>query len=145
MNIKSLVDCEKSKWEKIQLPNTYKKIGIGLAVFSFVLLFINASTINNIEYREIIKYGILVGLLITSISKEKIEDELITKLRMQAYSFAFIVGVIYTLVLPFIDFFVDLIIKADEASIKDMGDWNVLWILLSVQVLYFEKLKRTHK
>ena len=148
MTAKPILDCEKNKFrnmKKIQLPYNYKKIGITLAIISFVLMFINAFTINNLEYREIIKYGILVGLLLISISKEFIEDELIEKLRMQSYTFSFIVGVIYTLVMPFIDYFVDLILKSGEATISEMGDWNTLWILLSIQVLYFEILKKSHK
>ena len=148
MEIKSFWDCERKslrEMSKYQIPNRFKKIGVGLAIFSFISLLINSFSINTLEFREIAKYGMLIGMLLISISKEKIEDELITKLRMQSYTFAFIIGVIYSLILPFIDYFFDVIFKTDEAIIKDMGDFQILWILLSVQIFYFEILKKLHK
>jgi len=148
MTLKSILDCERKslkEMDKYQLPNYFKKIGVGLFVVSIISLFINAFSINVFLYREIAKYGMLIGMLLISISKEKIEDELITKLRMQSYTFAFIAGVFYALTLPFMDYFVDLIFQSDKAILKDMGDWQILWILLSVQVFYFEMLKRAHK
>lgn len=148
MTIKSILECERKslkEMDKYQLPNYFKKIGIGLVVISLISLFINAFSINASEFRSIAKYGMLIGMLLISISKETIEDELITRLRMQSYTLAFIAGVIFTLILPFMDYFVDIIFKADEAIFKDMGDFQILWILLSVQVFYFEFLKKLHK
>jgi hypothetical protein len=148
MAIKSILERKRNnlkKLNKYQLPNYFKKIGVGLFILALISLFINALSINNFEIRAIIKYGMLIGLLFISISKEKIEDELVTKLRMQSYTFAFIFGVIFTLLLPFIDYFFDYIFKTNEAMIKDMGDWQILWILLSIQVFYFEYLKRLHR
>jgi len=66
--------------KKYQLPYHFKKIGFGIFVFSFISMFIVVFTINNVELRQYIKYGILFGLLIISISKEKIEDEYISQL-----------------------------------------------------------------
>ncbi len=148
MTIKSILNCEREKlkeMDKYQLPNYFKKIGLGLFVISFISLFINAFSINAPEFRLMSRYGMLIGMLIISISKEKIEDELITKLRMQSYTFAFIAGVFFSLVMPFVDYLVDLLFQTNEALLKDMGDWQILWILLSVQVFYFETLKRLHK
>ena len=148
MTIKSILERKRDnlkKLNKYQLPNYFKKIGVGLFILSFISLFINALSINDFEIRAIIKFGMLIGLLFISISKEKIEDELVTKLRMQSYTFAFILGVIFTLLLPFIDYFFDYIFKTNEAMIKDMGDWQILWILLSIQVFYIEHLKRLHR
>ncbi len=148
MTLKSLLNCERKSLKemgKYQLPNYFKKIGIGLFALSFLSLLINAFSINVFVYREIAKYGMLIGMLLISISKEKIEDELITKLRMQSYTLAFIAGVFFALILPFMDYFVDLLFQTDKANLKDMGDWQILWILLSVQVFYFETLKRAYK
>ncbi len=148
MATKSILECEIDKLKKLnkyQLPNYFKKIGIWLFIISFISLFINAFSINDLVIRAIIKYGMLIGLLLVSISKEKIEDELVVKLRMQSYTFAFIFGVMFTLMMPFVDYFFDYIFKTNEAVIKDMGDWQILWILLSLQVFYFEILKKIHK
>ena len=131
--------------KNFQLPPIYKKIGIGVALLSFIGLFANKLTVDMEAFRSAARYGLLIGFLLMSISREKIEDELIKNLRMQSYSFAFIFGVIMSLFTPFIDFFVDAAAGVKEAGLKDAGDFEILWILLSVQVLYFEMLKRMHQ
>ena len=59
---------------------------------------------------------VLVFMLLISISKEKIEDEMISKLRVQAYSFAFMTGVIYALYMPIIDFLVDSVVEMQASD-----------------------------
>ncbi len=148
MRVKSIMDYERKSLEKmknLQLPHRFKVIGIWLFILSIVALFINKFSANDLEIRAIVKYGMLIGLLLISISKEKIEDELITKLRMQSYTLAFIMGVIFTLLLPFVDYLIDLVFKTNEAVLKDLGDWQILWLLLSIQVFYFAILKKMHK
>ncbi len=143
MNAKSISNPDLGKdLLKFQLPNRFKKIGLALAVLSFSALFLNAFTINDLIYRGVARYGMLLGLLVISISKEEIEDERIRSLRMQSYSFAFIVGVIYAFAIPLLDFGVDSVFNADNAGMKGLGDFMILWILLTIQVFYFESLKR---
>ena len=148
MKMKSVLECESKSLERInlfQLPVIYKKIGYGLFLLSLVALFVIAFTSNDDTFKLVAKYGTLIGLLIMSISKEKIEDELVRDLRLRSYSFAFIVGVLYALSFPFIDFFVDLIAQTQNADLKGLGDFPILWILLTCKVGYFELLKKTHK
>ena len=148
MTIKSFLACERKNLEKLkkyQLPHRFKIVGAVLALLSFVFLFINRFSFNDLDYRAMAKYGMLIGMLFISISKDKIEDEFIIKLRMQSYTFAFIMGVILTLFQPFINYFVDFIVASDTATLKDTGDFEILWILLSVQLFYFEFLKRIYK
>ena len=149
MNVKSFVECERKSLEKMkryQLPNSFKKIGIGLILISLIAFFVNKFSIENIDLKLTAKYGILVGLLLISISKEKIEDELITSLRMQSYTFAFIAGVIVTLLTnPLFNYIANLISQKQQENFEGVGDWEILWILLSVQVFYFELLKRMNK
>jgi len=148
MTTKSIMECEKKSIEKMkkhQLSNKFKKIGIAILILSLISIVVNKFSFNNIEFRLIAKYGMLVGLLIISISKEKIEDELITKLRMQSFTVAFIFGVFYALVLPFIDYLFDVILKTEKQGIEELGDFLILWVLLSTQVFYFEFLKRSYK
>lgn len=149
MNVKSFVECERKSLEKMkryQLPNSFKKIGIGLILISLIAFFVNKFSIENIDLKLTAKYGILVGLLLISISKEKIEDELITSLRMQSYTFAFIAGVIITLLTnPLFNYIANLISQKQQENFEGVGDWEILWILLSVQVFYFELLKRMNK
>ena len=149
MNVKSFMECERKSLEKMkryQLPNGFKKIGIGIILVSLITFFVNKFSIENIDLKLTAKYGILVGLLIVSISKEKIEDELITSLRMQSYTFAFIAGVILTLLTnPLFNYIANFISQKQQENFQEVGDWEILWILLSVQVFYFEFLKRMNK
>ncbi len=148
MNVKSIMECERrslEKMKKYQLPNKFKKIGIGIIVFSIVAIITNKLSIDNIDLTLTAKYGILLGLLVVSISKEKIEDELITNLRMQSYAFAFIVGVVITLTNPLFSYIANIVFEKQQENFQGIGDWQVLWILLSVQVFYFQFLKRMNK
>jgi|TARA_B110000977_G_C10937733_1_gene439640 hypothetical protein len=149
MNVKSFMECERKSLEKMkryQLPNRFKKIGIGIIIISLVTFFVNKFSIENIDLKLTAKYGILVGLLLVSISKEKIEDELMTSLRMQSYTFAFIAGVIITLLTnPLFNYIANIISQKQQENFQEVGDWEILWILLSVQVFYFEFLKRMNK
>ena len=133
------------KIEKLRLPHIYKRIGIGIAVVTFIGMFINAFTMNIPELKIIMKYGILVGLLIASISREKVEDELIINLKMKSYTFAFIVAVFFTLMTPLIDYIVDVVLANGAPTLEEVGDWEILWMLLSIQIFYFEYLKRMHR
>ena len=149
MNVKSFMECERKNLEKMkryQLPNGFKKIGIGIIVVSLITFFVNKFSIENIDLKLTAKYGILVGLLIVSISKEKIEDELITSLRMQSYTFAFTAGVIITLLTnPLFNYIANFVSQKQQENFQEVGDWEILWILLSVQIFYFEFLKGMNK
>lgn len=145
MTIKNLLECERRSLDKLknyQLSNIFKKIGFILFVISFITLFVNAFTINNLVFREITKYSMLIGLLLISISKDKIEDEYIKSLRMQSYAYAFIFGVIFILIQPLFRFIFDMIYNTESTIVKDTGDFDILFILLFIQVFYYELLKR---
>ena len=148
MTVKSFLDCEREKMLKLnnlQLPHQFRKVGIILFVISIISLIIAALSVDSLLVKQIAKYGMLIALLIISISKEKIEDELSIKLRMQSYTFSFICGILYALVLPFVNYLFDFVLSAENPNIEGLGDFSILWILLTVQVLFFESLKRFHK
>ena len=79
-------------------------------------------------------------MFILSLAKEPIEDELIVNLRMQSYAFAFIGGIFFVLLQPFLNYGVDLFLTGNSIF-KPTGDWMILWILLFSQVGIFEMLK----
>ena len=149
MDTKSFMECERKSLEKMkryQLPNLFKKVGVGIILLSVVAIIVNKLSIDNSQLMLTAKYGILVGLLVISISKEKIEDELVTSLRMQSYTFAFIAGVVITLLSnPIVNFIANLITDKQQEVFEGVGDWQILWMLLSIQVFYFEFLKRMSK
>jgi hypothetical protein len=145
MKLKSILEYDRNTLERLkrfQLPNYWKRIGGTIALSSFLLLFTNAFIFDDEGLRIVSKYGILLGLLTVSISKEKIEDEFIIQLRMQSYTFAFIAAVLLAFVQPVLNYAVDFAVSG-ERIFKENGDFVILWMLLSVQVFYFEMLKRT--
>lgn len=145
MTQESQLDSERNNVDKLkifQLPNRAKKIGWVIACIAFVALFL---TIKGTLPKEIAKYSLLVGLLVVSISKEKIEDELVKNLRMRSFSFAFICAVFIAILNPLFSFLLNFVFTEQQEIFSGVGDWMILWLLLSIQVFYFEKLKRMHQ
>jgi len=103
-------------------------------VISFAVLLLHKYFSPHDELKLFARYGVVIGMLMISISKEKIEDELVSQLRMQSYTFAFITGVAYAILLPFTGYLVNVLSAAKEAHVKDSGDFQVLFLLLAVQV-----------
>ena len=55
-------------------------------------------------------------------------------------------GVIITLLTnPLFNYIANIISQKQQENFQEVGDWEILWILLSVQVFYFEFLKRMNK
>jgi membrane-bound ClpP family serine protease len=75
--------------KRFQLPSYFKKIGLAIAIGSMILIMINVPLWDSKMLLTAGKIGMLVGLLIASISKEKIEDELVVQLRMHILSPSF--------------------------------------------------------
>ena len=146
MKTEEIIACENKRLEKItnyRLPHHFKKIGIGIFILSFLgimsKLFIDEdSTLIN----EISKKGLLIGMLLISISKEKIEDELTIKLRAQSYTIAFIIGVVYALVMPYVEYGVSNAVHSGGEAFKDLGDFQVLLFMLMIQLMFYYTLKK---
>jgi len=130
-----------NKLTKLQLPNQAKVIGWIILSIAFIALFF---TTKETTPKLISKYSMLIGLLIISISKEKIEDELVKNLRMYSFTFAFILSVFVTITHPISSHIVNLATTKNQEVFGGMGDWMILWLLLSTQVFYFEFLKRIY-
>ena len=146
MNLKSVSECEErriSKFINFKLPNFYKKIGWTGFFLSFVILiFAKFFDGDYLILIEILKRLLLVFLLIVVISKEKMEDEMIKSIRSQAFSFAFVGAVAYTLLQPVINLIVSLIVRPDKVIFEDLGDFQVLWFMMIVYLVVFMKLKK---
>ena len=93
-------------------------------------------------YRTALKQIMLVRLLSMAISKEKTEDEMIPKLRADAFSLAFICGIIYTLVQPYINYAVAALVRPEKAIFEEFGAFIILWFMLTVYLLFFYALKK---
>ncbi|CAI8364573.1 MAG: Uncharacterised protein [Polaribacter sp. SA4-10] len=127
---------------KFQLQSQYKKIGLIVALGSFVFMIAIKYIDNPVWLKSFLHGVLLIGLLLISVSKEKIEDEYIDSLRSQSYRLAFILSIVYALVQPIVNFVVAYVLNQDDV-IKSFSYFQVLFFMLIVQLLYFWKLKKT--
>ena len=145
MNIKGIYECESKRLEKLrnfQLPNHYKKIGTGLFIVAVIAILSLRFLVEDAGiFMSFAKNIILLSLLIISVSKDKIEDELTVKLRSQSYSMSFIVGIFYALAQPYVNYTVAKILGENDVY-SELRAFEILWFLLIVQLLFFYKLKR---
>lgn len=90
------------------LPHIFKKIGLFLfiayPVGHFLLGFFNPFHSNEeggfqFLLGDFLEIGALIGVIIYFISKEKVEDELIKRIRLESMSIAFLISVIILLFL----------------------------------------------
>lgn len=148
MNINQIYDCEARRLrkfhERLLLPNYFRKVGIALLIISIITLlalgfFVDGTAI----IKEVAKKIILVSLLLIALSREKIEDELIEKLRGQAYSFAFVCGVIYALIQPLINYLTAAVVRPEKAIFAELSVFIILWFMLVVYLCIFYLLART--
>lgn len=141
--------CEKEqnrieKMNKFQLSNQFKKIGYYVAFIAFALLIIRKYVEAPEWVRGLLKGTLILGMLLVSISKEKIEDEYIDTLRSQSYRLAFILAVVYALVQPFINYGVGLFFDENE-QLQSFNYFEVLFLMLLVQLMFFRQLKRFNR
>lgn len=144
MNLTQICEKEQQSANNFKLlPHSYKKIGFAGLILSVVaVLFFRFAMNDAATLLSVSSKLVLVFMLLISISKEKIEDEMISKLRVQSYSFAFVMGVGYALVMPLVDFLVDSAIEMKQSDYTDMSSGIILWFMLFVQIAYFQLLKK---
>ena len=146
MDVKSFLECERNKLQKFldfQLPNYCKRIGFIVFVISFlILLFLKFTSLQQEAMRLPLRFAMLIGLLFVSISKDKEEDEMVKLLRSQSYVMAFISGVLYAIIQPLANYFVNVYVKEEPKEISSLGDFQVLLFMLLVQVFIFMYLKK---
>jgi Mn2+/Fe2+ NRAMP family transporter len=147
MKAEKIMDCERKRMDKMlnfRLPHVYLKIGIAIVATSILVMFWRAFAMDgNTEWLgALTKKGLIVGMLLISISKDREEDELTVKLRIQSYALAFVIGVIYALVMPYVDYGVSNVVKPEGETLKDLGDFQVLIFMLMIQLGFYHILKR---
>ena len=88
------------------LPRYFNKIGVAIFLIIGLIIVLTVLDVFKIDpdiLLTITKSGILVGLLILAMTKIKTEDELTLRIRLKSLGFAFIFGVGYTIIEPFIN------------------------------------------
>ncbi|MEZ4857659.1 MAG: hypothetical protein R2781_02500 [Flavobacteriaceae bacterium] len=144
MIYKNICDWDRKASEKlknIQLPNQWKSMGYAIMVIALVLIL--SRKIFDISFlsKTILQNILIVGLLIVSLSKEKIEDELIIKVRAMTYRMAFIFAVFYGLLQPIINYVVDIILGVSDKD-SHFTYFQLIIFMLLIQVGFFELFKR---
>lgn len=147
MNTKEIINCEQRKFQKLikfRLPHRFMSIGIAVVLLAIALMFVRAFAIDGeTEWlKQLLQKTLLVGMLIMSLSKDKIEDEMTLSLRAQSYAVAFVIGVIYALVMPYVEFGVSNAVHSGGEAFKDLGDFQVLLFMLMIQLMFYHNLKR---
>ncbi len=147
MNTQKLIECEQKRFGKLinyRLHAKFMKVGIAIAVVSIVLMFVRTYVLDgDTEWLKLlVQKTLLIGLLIMSISKDKEEDEMTISLRSQSYAIAFVIGVVYALIMPYVEFGVGSVVKSNASELKNLGDFQVLLFMLMIQLLFFHNLKR---
>lgn len=119
-------------------------VGIAIAVASIMSMLLRAYVLEgDTEWLKLlVQKTLLIGLLIMSISKDKEEDEMTITLRSQSYAVAFVIGVVYALLMPYVEFGVGSVVKSNTAELKNLGDFQVLLFMLMIQLLFYHNLKR---
>jgi len=147
MDTEKIMDCERKRLNKIarfRLPNQFITIGLIVALGSIAMMFFRAFAMDGeAEWLKLLlQKSLLVGMLIMSLSKDKLEDEMTISLRAQSYAIAFVVGVIYALVMPYVEYGVSNVVHSGGEPYKELGDFQVLLFMLMIQLMFYHTLKR---
>lgn len=146
----SQIDKEHSKLYKIldfRLPHRYKRIGLSGAA-GILLLLIGSKFFGSYLplTKDVLRTVILLFLLIASLSKDELEDEYNRLIRFQSYVIAFVITAGYTIGLPLIALIFDVLITKitgdGSVSFYEISAFEVIFILMGMQLLFFETLKR---
>ena len=147
MNTKKIIECEQKRFGKLinfRLSHKFMAIGMAIAGLSIAMMFVRAFAMEgDTEWlKYVLQKTLLVGMLVMSISKDKIEDEMLLQLRAQSYTIAFVVGVFYALIMPYIEYGVSNVVNNGGEVYKDLGDFQVLLFMLMIQLMFYHNLKR---
>ena len=146
----NLLEDEHSKLMKIlrfRLPHQFKRIGLIGAFLIFLFLFGHKFFgSNTLMAKDVLRTLILFFLFLASLSKDALEDEYNRHIRFQSYVLAFVCATTYSIFLPLVALVMDMLITKitgdGSISFYEVSAFEVLFILMGLQQLFFETLKR---
>ncbi len=125
--------------KSVLLPHNMKLIGIIISALAFVIgVAIKAKNAEseNSDLIALFTYtGMILGLLFVSLSREKVEDERVDRLRAQSMQFAFVFAAISTIIRPMIDLIFGDPVEMEQAH-------SVVFMMLLVYNIFFLFLKK---
>lgn len=146
MDIHKIFEREQKQLTKYKwLSYDYKKVGYALLVASIVgLIFTLLADKNAFPTLKLLaKDGLLVAMLLIAVTKDKVEDEFTINLRVKSFTLAFIVGMVFAVGQPYINYLVALVVKPEKAVFESMSAYAVIWFMLFVQLGFYQVLKVT--
>ncbi|MFY0630873.1 MAG: hypothetical protein JXR05_10865 [Flavobacteriaceae bacterium] len=147
MSRETICEKERTKIEKLnkfQFPNKFKKVGYYIAFIAFGLMIAKKFVAEPDWVKPVLSGVLLLGMLLVSMSRDKIEDEYIDSLRSQSYRFSFVVVVLYALIQPLVNYGVGILFDETE-KLQGFDYFQVLFFMLVVQLMAFYQLKRVSK
>jgi len=117
------------------------------AILIFLLLISSKYLGNNaLIVKDVLRTLILFFLLLSSLSKDKLEDEYNRYMRFQSFVIAFVATTVYSILIPLIAIILDIVITNINGdgyvSFYEISAFEVIFIMLGIQLLCFETLKR---
>lgn len=147
MSKETICEKERTKIEKLnkfQFPYKFKRAGYYITFITFGFM-IAKKFIDEPDWVKPVLSGILLlGMLVISMSRDKVEDEYIDSLRSQSYRFSFVIVVLYSLIQPLINYGVGILFDETE-QVQGFDYFQVLFFMLVVQLMAFYQLKRVSK
>jgi len=143
-------DKEHAKLHKIlnfRFEHKFKKIGIiGACLIFIILLGSKFLGMDSVLTKDILRTILLLFLLIACLSKDELEDEYNKHIRHQSYVLAFVLTTIYAISIPLIaialDYLITNITGDGEMNFHEISAFEVLFILMGMQLLFFHTLKK---
>ncbi|MEO9954544.1 hypothetical protein [Nonlabens sp.] len=127
------------------IATRYKYIGLAISAISVIgLLSFKLLEIASLDlWSGVFKSFILSGLIITMLSKEKLEDERIKNLRFRAFAFAFLLAVVMIVFMPFAALLIDSVIgRFPLVWEQDQSVFYIISTMIFFQMMYFNIFKR---
>jgi hypothetical protein len=89
----------------VLLPRKFKIVGLLIILLSFAAMIIFKTTMPHLlkDGKVFLLNGLILGLIIIALSKDKVEDEMLVAIRLQGMANSFIGGVVLVFISPFID------------------------------------------
>lgn len=122
------------------LPNYFKKVALilfSLSIpFLIVIEWVFALGIEGDQAVVFLKSTGMLCYLIFFLSKEKTEDELISKIRMKSIGVGFLTGITSLAVTPYFNF-----LSTGNFSFDDVSVLELTFIMIFVNIVFFYVLK----
>ncbi len=126
-----------------RFPSCFFVIGIVLFLLTLFSVIIAKARGVHVETIQVIATDVmLIGLLFCSLARDENEDEMTLPLRLKSFSLAFICGVVYALVIPYIEFGVDFIMSGRDAALEKVDVSPILIFMLGIRIMFFHTIKR---